>query len=352
MKVVIVNDKLDPGGAEKMIVTIASLLHEQGVNVQLVLFLKEAVLDKRLSTAIPRYYLHRNGRVDFKAMRSLQQLVLDADILHVHSLYNLRYLLFARLFFPFRKPKLIFHEHFPRKNSSWITKFCYKQVNAFVGVEKDILDMLAKESILPVQKLFHLPNVVNNPPKTKSSYTTGSKIIMVGNFWHPKNHLFALEVMKKLPGTYTLDMYGIVKEQEYFMEIQKKVAEYQLESRVQCIHGITDIYAVLNQYDLAIHTSVFETGPLVLIEYMKFGLPFVTSDTGDVVRVLKTAYPQIVMSNFEAEEWSTCILKYFRTEEFREHSGSLLMSIAQEHYSEQHYVDSLLKIYNTTLSSV
>jgi glycosyltransferase involved in cell wall biosynthesis len=113
MKVALINDQLNSGGAEKVLVNIAHLLHAQGVDVSVVLYLKPAALDSLINPAIPVHYLHRRGRFDLRAMLLLKKITNAADILHVHSRYNLRYLITAKFFTGIFKPRIVFHEHVP-----------------------------------------------------------------------------------------------------------------------------------------------------------------------------------------------------------------------------------------------
>ena len=61
---------------------------------------------------------------------------------------------------------------------------------------------------------------------------------------------------------------------------------------------------LLPQFDLAIHASKSESGPLVLIEYMAQSLPFITYKTGEVANQLKKDLPEFIMQNFDDNEWA------------------------------------------------
>ncbi len=92
MKIALLNDQLNAGGAEKVLVNMAHLLHHKGVQVILVLFMSPSQLDAQLHPSIPVHYLHRKSKWHLGAMLALRKLVHDCDIVHIHSRYNLRYL--------------------------------------------------------------------------------------------------------------------------------------------------------------------------------------------------------------------------------------------------------------------
>ena len=53
MKVALLNDQLNAGGAEKVLVHIANLLYSRGVEVIVILFMEPSALDKQLHPQIP-----------------------------------------------------------------------------------------------------------------------------------------------------------------------------------------------------------------------------------------------------------------------------------------------------------
>ena len=72
--------------------------------------------------------------------------------------------------------------------------------------------------------------------------------------------------------------------------------------------GITNIYEVLSEYSLAIHSSKVETGALVLIEYLNAQPPFIAHKTGDVAEVICDDLPIFIASNLDMNTWIDKIL--------------------------------------------
>ncbi len=351
MKVILVNDQLSPGGAERVLVNTANLLYENGVTVEVLLYLGKKELDNQLNLAIPIHYLQRSGRFDFAAMHKLKQIVCDADIIHVHSRYNLRYLMVAKMFFSFKKPAIVFHEHMPSFTLDTFTKYLFKKIDAYIAVDKKMTDWMKTNGIISKEKIFYLPNVVATPLQVKQNYQSTYKIVMVGNFWHPKNQIFALKVLLLLPQKYQLDIYGMVYEENYYQQLLESIEVLGLTKRVNIIKGMTNVYSVLEQYDFALHTSIMETGPLVLIEFMNFGLPFIASNAGDVARQVSETVPEIIIAELDNEVWKKQINYLFATENERKNLGIKLKKLAHETFSEKKYLADLQNIYKLMLIS-
>lgn len=350
MKVAILNDKLDAGGAEKVIVNMANLLYAKGVEVIVVLFLHPAVLDTLLHPQIPVVYLYRKSRFDMKAMLLLKKVVMESDIVHVHSRYNLRYYMIAKWTTGILKPKTVFHEHIPVLRIDAFTKMILRSVDAYLAVLQSMCSWVKEVVHLKATRVFYLPNTINSPKRIIPQQSAGTKIIMVGNIWHFKNQLFALDVINALPEDYTLDIYGAVNNEGYHLQLLKKINALKLSDRVKIIQGVSEVYSVLGKYNLAIHTSQKETGPLVLLEYMHAGLPFISYKTGDVISNIQQNIPEGVMESFDIQKWSYAIQLLSTNEEVRISMRQKMRTIIKEQYSEDSYFKALDGIYQVILN--
>ena len=347
MKIALLNDKLDAGGAEKVLVNMANMLHSNGIDVSVVLFLGASVLDSLINPAIPIHYLHRKGRFDVKAMFALKKVVKGFDIVHVHSRYNLRYYFVAKAIAGSQKPKVVFHEHIPILSVNWFTKFCLQKSDAYIAVLQSMTQW-AKDSLqLKPTKVFYLPNTINTPKENIARQAVGYKIIMVGNIWHFKNQLFAVDLINALPEAYTLDIYGSKNDKDYYGKLMDKINESGLQKRVKIIEGVSDIYAVLGDYNFAIHTSPHETGPLVLLEYMHAGLPFLTYKTGDVAANILEKMPEAIVDSFDISSWKNAIDQFMLDANRRLMIRAKMDLIIEEKYAEKIYFQQLNHIYST-----
>jgi glycosyltransferase involved in cell wall biosynthesis len=103
---------------------------------------------------------------------------------------------------------------------------------------------------------------------------------------------------------------------------------------------------------MAIHTSLSETGPLVLLEYMANGLPFVTSNTGEVVDQIRDELPDLIVSTFNEEDW---IEKIIALENEIQINGQFinrkLKELFNKKFSPEKYIEQCLKIYQNVLTS-
>jgi glycosyltransferase involved in cell wall biosynthesis len=99
----------------------------------------------------------------------------------------------------------------------------------------------------------------------------------------------------------------------------------------------------MNHYSFAIHTAKSETGPLVLIEYLSVGIPFIAFETGEVAKDLKQHLPVFFKDNFDIIEWCDTLLK------MKSMDKSMLkqkeINLFKELYSEDKYVNECIQLY-------
>ena len=65
-----------------------------------------------------------------------------------------------------------------------------------------------------------------------------------------------------------------------------------------------NIQSKLSNYQIAIHVAHSESGPLVLMEYLIQGLPFLAHKTGEVADVLYSELPECFVNSLEKHEWN------------------------------------------------
>ena len=65
------------------------------------------------------------------------------------------------------------------------------------------------------------------------------------------------------------------------------ISSKNLDNNISIIQNCYNIEDRLTHYQLALHSSKLEAGPLVLLEYLSQGVPFLSFKTGEVVDKIK-----------------------------------------------------------------
>ncbi|MDX1435523.1 MAG: glycosyltransferase, partial [Anaerolineales bacterium] len=123
------------------------------------------------------------------------------------------------------------------------------------------------------------------PPAGLNDARQPLKAAMVANFRPQKDHNLLLQALARAPrARENLHVYlaGFDGDPEYMADCLKLVEALDLEANVTFLGGRTDVPAILKAADIGLLSSRSETGPLVLLEYMAAGLPFIATHTGHV----------------------------------------------------------------------
>ncbi|MGI8950488.1 MAG: glycosyltransferase family 4 protein [Chitinophagaceae bacterium] len=352
--VVQIIDMLNVGGAERVLVTIANLLHEHGHKIAVITTVKPGILASQLHKEISLINLNRKWKWNFFKMYRLINIAKQFDVVHIHSSHNLRYFFLAATLFRFNKP-IFFQEHHGNvinEKIPWHKKYIYPKT-IFIAVSKQLAEWALIKLHIPAKNVFILHSTVPKPNavKTFRKINTDKQIIIVSNFLRNKNIHFAIEVFEELQKNsdkkISLTIIGQKYDEIYFQFIRQIITQKNLQSHINIIQNCTDIQKLLPDYDFALHTSESESGPLVLIEYLAQGLPFITFDTGEVAEQIKSAIPEFIMYSFNKIEWVERIKKLLLNSSAE--LSNKLINLYEIKFSPQAYYKKCIIIYEAGL---
>lgn len=354
MRIVQVIDRLEIGGAERVLVDLANLLYESKYNVSVICLLQEGQLDAQLASEIPITYIRRKYKFNpiylFKLYKELQKY----DVIHIHLRQVLRYV--SLLFYLTRLQKksvVIFHDHFgeiaKNKDISKSVRSAIKRCAAYIGVSEELV-LWARENGLNAN-VYKLANTIrHNKTKSHSKRADSNvvNIVSVGNFRPQKNYEYLLDVIKGSPSNYHFTIYGQCVDRNYFEKIKTQIDNFNIVNKVTIITNCNNIKQELYNYDIGIHTAKSETGPLVAIEYLSERLPFVAYNTGEVANLVKLEFKEFIQDDFEVVNWLKHIEYILKDKNALEPKLELFYN---QNYSEESYIKSCVSIYEELLNS-
>lgn len=312
-KVLHVIDSLNVGGAEKVLVALCNILKLQQVDVSVCILTERLGLLHFLDEQIPIHRLKRTFKWSLFKLYEVNRLCSGFDIVHVHMRYNLRYIGLAKLLFG-GNYRIVLHDHFgdiekdktvPFGLSFFMTRAWY------IGVHSALVNWAIDHANVKRERAFFLANTIQKnraaalPNMADVSEQSHLPIIQVANFRVSKNQLFAVQLVEQLSKQYTVKMVltGGINEPDYYAKIQQLVGALGLNNQVGFVHDLKDVQPELHKYTLAIHTASMESGPLVLLEYLAVGLPFLAYKTGQVAEELQPDFPEFFLETFKIQDW-------------------------------------------------
>lgn len=298
MKVLQIIDRLNVGGAERVCIDISNLLIKREINIAVLTILEEGELISDLDPSIKTHCLYRKSKFNILTMKKLISIINNYDIIHIHMRHNFRYVKLASMIFK-SNSKLILHDHFGSVDINNNVPFLmnnFLKPKFYIGVSNELL-IWAREK-LKISNVFLLDNTVIK--KNFKLNKERKSIVHVSNIDPIKNQLFSIKLIEKT--SYNLVIYGKIKDIDYYNNLKNYILSNNLENRVSFIHNENNIQKELSKYKLGLMTSVSESGPLILIEYLAQSLPFLAHRTGQVANLLKNDLP-FFMDDLDIDKW-------------------------------------------------
>ncbi|MFC4739548.1 glycosyltransferase family 4 protein [Flavobacterium ponti] len=336
IKILQVIDTLNIGGGERVFVDMCNILKENKEDFEVFYLLESGKLHKELDTEIIFYELKRKGKWNFSKMHQASLLLKKYDIIHCHFRHVYRYI--ALVCFIFRiKSKIILHDHYGSIDVNKKIPFLFNtflKPKLYIGVSKSLSDWAINCLKVNNKNVFTLQNIILRSDIIEK-LEDQTDLVLVSNIKPVKNNEFAIDIIKK--SNFSLSIIGKNQDQEYFNKLVTKQSDLSIE----IIQNIENVQPILSNFKLGLHTSFSESGPLVLIEYLAQGLPFLAHETGEVAKTLKPYFPEYFIDNFVVEEWIDRIVKLINTPK----NTTLMNTVFEKHFGKTDYYNRLKNIY-------
>ncbi len=198
---------------------------------------------------------------------------------------------------------------------------------------------------VPVRAIPHLPNV-RAVVRRQQRRIENLRVAFVGRLDRNKGMYRLLETWPKLSiHPATLDIYGDGVERS---GLESQIRRMGLQEQVHMLGAWTpeQLPAIMENIDMVVLPSDFEGVPLVLLECMAFGVPFVASDVG-AVRSLAEENPDVRVVPLENGALARAIEEMARGLRAGEARGERL----QEYFSARYGFEQLADQWGSALMS-
>lgn len=335
MKILQIIDCLNVGGAERVFIDLCNILHENNEDVTALLLLpKKGELSDELH--IPIIELNRKDKWNIHTMYKCGQILKEFDVIHCHLRHVYKYIGLVNFLMGSHK-KIIFQDHYGAIDVDTSVPFLFNSLLKpiyYIGVSETLTNWGIKKLKLEKQNVFLLQNIIRklDLPKTKNKT---SDLLLVSNIKPIKNNAFAIELAKALK--LSLLLVGRNQNEIYYNQVIKDIDD----EHIKIDRTISKAQSIMGNATLGLHTSKSETGPLVLIEYLAQGLPFVAYKTGEVAEMLEPDFPDFFVDNFEIDCWKEKIKHILE----KGHDHLKMEKIFEEYFGEKQYFTKIKNIY-------
>lgn len=310
IRVLIVTDSLQLGGAEQVAVDIANSLDRDVHEVFFCATREDGLLRSSLADDVAVRILGRRATWDLPKLYEFGRYTKlnRIDIVHSHGRGTMRFVSLARSL-GLVDARHVFHDHFGRLHldrsaGPSLRLPLRSSVDAYIGVESRLCRWAMEAVGLPPDRVHLVRSGVRLDRFTSVAATDLRRefdlgqcevaLVMIANFRPQKDHPTLIRALAELPPSERERLRVVVcgsttADPAYFAGCLAMLDRLDVAHLVVPVGVRDDTPSLLAGADGAVFSSKNESGPLVLLEYMASGLPFVATETGEIAHAVKDA---------------------------------------------------------------
>jgi len=353
---------LGAGGAERMAVHIVLGLDPRRFEPAVVAYSGRygSDLEQQLDQAgLKTWFLGKGPGFEWRTYYRLHRVFKEfrPDIVHTH-VHVMRYAFPSLVYF---KPRLMVHtvhniagrEIEPR--ARWLQRLAYRRGVVPVAVAREVAASLERLygigncrvvwNCVPTD-LYASPQTPREVWRAKQGFSAADILfVCVARFAAQKNHALLIRAFAKGPASdptahLVLAGHGILRAQ-----LQERVNQLGLTSRVHFLGLRRDIPDVLGAADIFALGSDYEGNPLSVIEAMAAGLPIISTAVGGVPELLQNGKEGLIVQPGDAEQLSEAMMTLLRDCDLRRAMGAAAATRAKEKFDVSAMVRAYEELY-------
>ena len=363
MRILLVADSLDVGGAEWHVVNLALALAEQGHRITLACTVKGVLAHLAEQAGISvRPLMHRlvKRRLSFKYAWKLAKLVRQSqfDLVHAHMYASALASAYALLG---TSIPLVITEH---SQANWRSHFAlrcsrwsYSQARHIIAVSREIQRRLIEQEGVPSDRISVIMNAL--PPASElhtgiqpdlpAALRDGPLVGVAARLQPEKGVAYFLQatahVLQFLPHVHFL----VMGDGPQMKELKAHVEEPGVQEHVHFLGFRLDTRAIIGLLDVLIVPSLSEGTPLVTLEAMTAGVPVVASAVGGIPEQVRHQHEGILVPPGDALALSEAILHLLQNPTRMQQLGEAGRRRALSRFSFTTMVEKTENVYRATL---
>jgi glycosyltransferase involved in cell wall biosynthesis len=343
MRVAMVLDLIISGGAENVCLDIINRF-QQDFNFDFISISQSENANKYFKCHVNTYQLERKNKLNLFTAYQLHSKLSEFNIIHVHLRHTYRYVAWVKRVFR-GKYKIILHDHegkiYINENPPF-PEFKFLKPDFYIGVCDKLVQWSETVWGMEHQKTSTLLNLpfVESKENNFTDDIEDFDYVLVGNIKTIKNQMFATNLIGEMNRKITF--FGNNQENEYFHIIENS-------PNCKIVQNVNVNQKLLSRFKFGLCTSISESGPLVVMEYLMAGIPFLAYKVGGMSDAIAEYFPEYFIENFNREEWIDRIAEIENNPIPKEIYEERMNRLLEEKFNAEQYKAQLMEIYQSLI---
>ncbi|MBL7199911.1 MAG: glycosyltransferase [Anaerolineae bacterium] len=359
--------ELNVGGAEKVVLRLATLLPEDRYDVLVAcLYDPGPVADEIRAAGVPVVDLSMRNKVDLRAVFRLYELLRSRNIqiLHAHMFHaNLLAAVVGRIA---NVPVVIATRHTVEMGGAareWVNCVTVALCDAMVVVSNQVHELQLRQPWIDPTKLVVIPNGVPvetatccSPESTQAlrqEWGIDADVLVVGTVARlgpEKGHAYLLEaaaeVLKQVLQTRLL----LVGDGPMRSQLEGRAKALGVADSIVFAGLRHDVPTILSLFDLFVLPSLWEGLPMAVLEAMAAGLPVVATAVGGTPEVVVDGVTGLLVPPGDPDALAEAIFRLLRDPDLRQRMGQAGRERVVERFSAERMVERTEQLYEQLLA--
>lgn len=296
IRLLLVVDSLDVGGAERHVVDLAVALRRKGYEVTVACSTIGALSGVLAEASIPvRALLHRpvKRRLSAAFAHRLRRLVKEGrfDLVHAHVYASATA---AAVATTGTGVPLVITEHteapWRGRRALWISRWLYRRAEHVIAVSSAIQRRLIVTDDVPPARINVIPNAVSpvastppvDPPALPIELREGPLVGVIARLQPEKGVAAFLKAAARVSSLFPKAHFLVVGDGPLRQELLTLAKRLGVRERVHFLGFRPDARTIIEYLDVLVVPSLSEGSPLVVLEGMAAGVPVVASAVGGI----------------------------------------------------------------------
>jgi glycosyltransferase involved in cell wall biosynthesis len=296
LRLLLVVDSLEVGGAERHVVDLAMALHRKGHEVEVACSVSGGLSEPLEAAGVPVWPLARRlvkRRVSVAYARGIRRLLGERrfDLVHAHIFASAVAAAIATLG---KGVPLVITEHTEASWQTWrtrrVSRWAHRRAKRVIAVSTPIERRLIERDEVPPHLVTRIPNAVipasDEPPDPAGplpdAWVEGPLVGVVARLQPEKGVANFLKAAARVSEISPRARFLVVGDGPLREELLNLVEHLGISERVRFLGYRTDSRALMGLMDLLVVPSLTEGSPLIVLEAMAAGVPVVASAVGGI----------------------------------------------------------------------